>query len=422
MVKLVIIADDFTGALDTAVQFASDGANTKVIIDRDYKINEINEEVEVLVINAETRHLSVKEAYKVVYGIAAQAVELGIRYILKKTDSALRGNIGCELQAVVDATDRQMHFIPAFPQIGRVTREGIHYVDDIPVHESVFGQDPFEPVKSSDIREIIKEQSQMPVCLISNKDERRSAEPSSISIYDIETEEDIKGVLGRILIDDSPIIMAGCAGLAAVLSKQLKFRAARLNNNLKRNRLVVICGSVNPITISQLDYAEKMGFHRIRLTKEQILNDHYLETEKGKSALSEWLTELSNYQTCIIDSAEEMDDELDSERGWKRQGESQLREIISANIGKIIKAITEEGPESTLMITGGDTLMGFMNQTDVREITPIDEIVSGAVLFTIMVKGRDFQIISKSGGFGNEQILLKIAELVTEEGRGNIVC
>ena len=33
MVKLLIIADDFTGALDTGVQFAARGAATRVITD-----------------------------------------------------------------------------------------------------------------------------------------------------------------------------------------------------------------------------------------------------------------------------------------------------------------------------------------------------------------------------------------------------
>ena len=35
MVKLLIIADDFTGALDTGVQFAARGAKTRVVVDVD---------------------------------------------------------------------------------------------------------------------------------------------------------------------------------------------------------------------------------------------------------------------------------------------------------------------------------------------------------------------------------------------------
>lgn len=36
MVRLLIIADDFTGALDTGVQFATRGATTRVVTNADY--------------------------------------------------------------------------------------------------------------------------------------------------------------------------------------------------------------------------------------------------------------------------------------------------------------------------------------------------------------------------------------------------
>ena len=102
MVKLLIIADDFTGALDTGVQFAAGGAETRVVTNTDYDFDRVDENVQVLVLDAETRHLSRDEAYRVVFHITKKAFESGIPFIYKKTDSALRGNIGSELKAVLD--------------------------------------------------------------------------------------------------------------------------------------------------------------------------------------------------------------------------------------------------------------------------------------------------------------------------------
>ena len=74
--------------------------------------------------------------------------------------------MGSELAAVLKATGGQrLHFLPAFPQIGRTTRQGIQYVDGLPVEKSVFGKDPFEPVQHSYLPQIIREQSDVPVCL-----------------------------------------------------------------------------------------------------------------------------------------------------------------------------------------------------------------------------------------------------------------
>ena len=56
MVKLLIIADDFTGALDTGVQFAAGGAETRVVTNVEYNFESAGEEVQVLVLDAETRH------------------------------------------------------------------------------------------------------------------------------------------------------------------------------------------------------------------------------------------------------------------------------------------------------------------------------------------------------------------------------
>ena len=146
MLLLLIIADDFTGALDTGVQFAAYGAATRVMV-KD-QVDFASCDAQVLVVDTETRHLPPEKAYQIVEELTRAACRAGIRYIYKKTDSALRGNIGAELAAVLQASNnRQLPFLPAFPQNGRTTRDGIHYVDGVPVTESPFGVGPFEPVR-----------------------------------------------------------------------------------------------------------------------------------------------------------------------------------------------------------------------------------------------------------------------------------
>lgn len=93
MIKILIIADDFTGALDTGVKFSSAGARTKVIMDVEMEFT-TETEAEALVLCAPTRHLPAQEAYRMIRRITERATAAGIGCILKKTDSALRGNIG----------------------------------------------------------------------------------------------------------------------------------------------------------------------------------------------------------------------------------------------------------------------------------------------------------------------------------------
>ena len=114
MIQLLIISDDFTGALDTGVQFTAAGVATRVITGQDVSMDELAGSCTVLVVDAETRHLSAAEAYNTVFRIISKAKKLGIAHIYQETDSALRGNIGAELAAALDASgENALPFLPA---------------------------------------------------------------------------------------------------------------------------------------------------------------------------------------------------------------------------------------------------------------------------------------------------------------------
>lgn len=66
MVKLLIIADDFTGALDTGIQFVNKGIATQVFTKMPEAIGDIDETTEVLVIDSETRPMPAAKAYDAV--------------------------------------------------------------------------------------------------------------------------------------------------------------------------------------------------------------------------------------------------------------------------------------------------------------------------------------------------------------------
>ena len=115
MTKIVIIADDMTGALDSGVKLAAQGISSAAIIDRGFDIASLD--ATALIINTESRHVSAEEAYKRVFDAAKKAYLSGADIIYKKLDSTLRGNIGAELQAASDACEkRHIVLAPALPQ------------------------------------------------------------------------------------------------------------------------------------------------------------------------------------------------------------------------------------------------------------------------------------------------------------------
>ena len=65
MVKLLIIADDFTGALDTGIQFVNKGIATQVFTKMPEAIGDIDETTEVLVIAVSYTHLTLPTILRV---------------------------------------------------------------------------------------------------------------------------------------------------------------------------------------------------------------------------------------------------------------------------------------------------------------------------------------------------------------------
>ena len=192
MFTLLILADDFTGALDTGVQISKTGARTVVLTDPHADLERFADETEVLVIDAETRHIPPQQAKACVASIARRAFAMKVPCIYKKTDSALRGNIGAELEAVAEESpDGQLFFVPAFPQMNRTTEHGQQLIEGMPVAQSVFGQDPFEPVRNSDVAAIIAEQSGLPTVTAEPGEPIRLKGPG-IQICDAKSVEDIR--------------------------------------------------------------------------------------------------------------------------------------------------------------------------------------------------------------------------------------
>ena len=70
--------------------------------------------------------------------------------------------------------------------------------------------------------------------------------------------------------------------------------------------------------------------------------------------------------------------------------------------------------DATLMCVGGDTLMALMKAVGVSTLTPLCEVTKGVVLtsFDYAPPGsglRTYYILSKSGGFGEPDLLRQLA-------------
>ena len=117
-----IIADDLTGANDTALQFQQKGASTKILLDSDCA-PKVKAGTEVWALSSESRNVSAEEAItRVEKAVKTFAENFSFDYYYKKIDSTLRGHIALETLTMLSILDYDAAIIiPAFPQEGRIT-------------------------------------------------------------------------------------------------------------------------------------------------------------------------------------------------------------------------------------------------------------------------------------------------------------
>lgn len=392
MLRLLVVADDFTGALDAGVQFAGLGAGTLVVTNPEY---EFRNDDEVLVFDSETRHTSPQEACKTVYDFVKRASAFGVQYVYKKTDSGLRGNIGSELAGAMDALGLDaMPFVPAFPSMNRITRNHIHYVNGVPVSQSMFGSDPFEPVRISDVDELIASQTSK----------------SGIRVYDAQTDEDLTSIASE-LGGDGLRLSGGCAGFAGALARELGFHGGGVIRIPDMpSQFFMICGSVNPVTRNQVSFARDKGFKYICLSTEQKLNPKWPESDECREVASQWLKDIKTNH-AILDANNPSEEKLTA-KYIKSQGLNinQVRLRISRSVAGAGRALLDEGLDARLMCVGGDTLLALMQSVGVHELVPVCELSKGVVLTSFRYREREIYIMTKSGGFGDDELIVRLAE------------
>lgn len=432
MVKLLILADDFTGALDTGVQFSGKGIRTQVVVSGHWV--EPDSDCDVIVIDVETRHVPKEKAYEIVNDVCQRAVKYGIRCFYKKTDSALRGNVGSELQAAADAVfGKNIVFVPAFPAMRRITVDGVHYIDGIPVKESVFGQDLFEPVMYDRVDELLRATGYRGGVIGVSKAERKlqtaedwktqaseerrqkaaEAAKQQLFLYDAETDADLDEIAEAVSKKSDIPILAGCAGFAAKLPELLKLPVKKSGDVKLKENLVFLCGSVNPITKSQIVYGEKMGIPRIHLKPEEKLEISYWDQPEGLGKIRQLAKD--GMQHIIIDSNDE-EGHNDTMEYAAKKGYSieDVRVRISETLGYLLKKLIDAGMEGTYLITGGDTLIGFMKAIGVSELEPVNEIRPGCVLTSLNYQDKKHYVITKSGGFGQERLIEQLTRILAQ--------
>ncbi len=422
MKRIGIIADDLTGAADTGVHFAKRGLPSIVIIDTNYQEGILNC-MQILAFNTNTRNVDPQIAYERVNRVAKILKKRGIKCIYKKIDSTLRGNIGIEIESVMDVFDVGTVILTAsLPVHKRITVGGYHLVNQVPGQSSEITGSLNSAKQESHLPTLIQSQTKRRVGHIdlsiimqgieALREEilTRQKRGEQIITVDAASKNDLAIIADVIVAVGLTNIIVGSAGLASVLPGALRLKNKRESAILKKEGVVVaIYGSKSKIAMQQVVKAkETASTGVIEINIDRILtNKRDMDKELGK-ALEEAKRLIAKDKNIIVKL---------SDTKVLPGGEKNLKpkmEIIAINkkivevLGRVTYNIVKSNKVAGLVLTGGETALSVCKKLNSWGIVLRDEVLPGVPVGELI--GGEFEglnIISKAGSFGKEDTLIK---------------
>lgn len=213
--RLAIIADDLTGALDASAPFAGRGLTVTVALGPEHLPAALATRPDIIAISTASRDIPASDAAKIV---RATLDGLPSVRLFKKIDSRLKGNIAAELSAF---RCNQVLLAPAIPEFGRIQQDG---------HIQGFGVE--NPIPMRD-------------CL--------GDMGAGVEIPDITSTVQMRDALAASRAD----LLIGARGLADALAAQMTGCDLRLLDALPGPNGLFLVGSRDPITMAQVDHLRR---------------------------------------------------------------------------------------------------------------------------------------------------------------------
>ena len=425
MVKLAAIADDLTGANDTALQFAK--RNIKSCVKINLASSDFSDK-DVVVIDSDSRDMSADEAYKKVKSICEVIKTYDAKCIYKKIDSTMRGNIGAEIKAVDDVFMPEIVMIaPAYPLTGRITVGGYHLLNGMPLEFTEIANAPKTPVNESYIPYIISQQAKdvkitildlitmkKGVAALKNKINESMLQGSRWFICDIAKEENFVTLMDAVK-SFHKILWVGSAGLADYITYFYDWTGKAEVSQIKRSGPALICaGSVSHVTQEQIkNVLEHEDINLVKVNIAEVLADEIGTIDKYVMMLKGFINREA-HKNIIITTAQNDQDVMDAVEAGKQYGlcGKDVSEKV-ANIMAIIVSRLDLNKLSGLVMTGGDIAVHICRAIGAESIDIISEIDDAIPLGWIKGPSLDrLFVVTKAGAFGKPDAFIKSVKAI----------
>lgn len=420
MYSVAVVADDLTGAMDTAQGFAARGYATTVLAnpEADTTADLPDDGTAILSINTDSRY---DEEGQAVDNVSEAIATLPARTIYKKVDSTLRGNFAAEVDVALAGSEADVALVaPAFPSANRTTENGIHFVSGTPVAETEYGDDDKGPTSSS-LSELFAHVNR-PVENVSLQTVAEGSEQIASAIADAVARHEQSPILVCDAREDGHLGAIGEAGASfdtlyvgsGGLASQIPIPGDDVSDpslpQISPGSALGIAGSVNATTLTQLDHVSDEVI--VELDGASLLRG-----DRVDGAVDYAANRLRNDQPVVLTAATN-DESVEQTIAAGREQDltpAEVRERVAAGLAKMATEILRTETPSGLLLTGGDIAVAVIRALDATAVTLTGEEVEAGIPIGTFVDGSTagMALVTKAGGFGSEETIVNCLDALT---------
>ena len=414
MQKYIVIADDLTGSNATCSLFKKIGLRAASILKLQ---GDTNYDVDVISYSTASRGLDKEEAYKKVSEAIKILKNKDVLVYNKRIDSTLRGNIGTEINAMLDNLEdnRIAVVVPAYPDSGRIVVNKTMLVNGVLLENSDAGKDPKTPIKTSCVESLVQKDIKysstyftlsdisQPIEEIAKKIQE-AIKKSRVLIFDAVNNEDIIKISKVIIQSDINIITVDPGPFTLYYSKELQKK-----NHLEKKILMVI-GSVTTTTKKQIEYIlQEEDIFLVKMRVEDFFEEESCskEIERVISFIKKGIASYDLFLVTTSPIGDEKKADLQKLAENLNTTVEEISKIIANTLTKTaVKILKEIQKFEGIYSSGGDITIALLEKLKAIGVEIREEVIPLAAYGRII--GGDFpnlKLVSKGGMVGDEKTI-----------------
>lgn len=430
MPQCVVIADDLTGANATGVLIKKLNYSTYTVMNTErLELTKLSES-DCILYPTDSRAVDPQIAYNRVYNVASLLKDNKVKLYSKRIDSTLRGNLGSETDALLDALNNQSIAIvvPCFPEAKRILVGGYLLVNTVPLHRTEAATDPKNPVRTSMAQTLYEEQSKYPIAslyindlmlgkehLIDRIRELQAADVRII-IFDAVTQEDMDLIAEAVIESQVNFISVDPGSFTATVTRKLIVPISQKS----KYKILATVGSVNPIAKIQMDelFLAQRVFNVFVQTRE-FLEGEDRQRHEIERVVKEIIDHCEAFEICsVIGDGIMPQNRIDftSYANRYKCSTDEVSNLINSSMAEITYRILKQEPAfQGIYTSGGDITVAVSKKFDTAGIKLLDEVVPLAA-YGEFIAGEfgGLKIITKGGMAGDKSALITCMRYLKE--------